>query len=139
MKFSVVVVLVPVVWALVASDPSTSSSSPTTKSTTVAQVDTVAVTTAAPKNNGTSNNGTRIPVHKSKGFDMDSSMIQRALYVLTGFTIIGILFKVVRRKKPSVTHRKKYGLLSNQDNMEMGSMESDEDDTTLYEARTLRR
>uniref|UniRef100_A0AAX7SW41 Uncharacterized protein n=1 Tax=Astatotilapia calliptera TaxID=8154 RepID=A0AAX7SW41_ASTCA len=72
-------------------------------------------------------------------FNVDSSMIQRALYVLVGITIIGVLYfliRAVRLKKP--THRKKYGLLSNEDDaVEMDAVDSDEDDT-LYESRSLR-
>ncbi|KAM9831968.1 protein FAM174C [Neosynchiropus ocellatus] len=72
--------------------------------------------------------------------NMDSSMIQRALYVLIGITVIGVLYflvRAVRLKKP--VQRKKYGLLSNyEDSVEMMAVESDEDDT-LYEARSLRR
>lgn len=72
--------------------------------------------------------------------NVDSSMIQRALYVLIGFTMIGVLYflvRAVRLKKPA--HRKKYGLLANyDDSVEMDAMESEEDDT-LYEARSLRR
>ncbi|XP_053178355.1 protein FAM174C [Scomber japonicus] len=72
---------------------------------------------------------------------VDSSMIQRALYVLIGITIIGVLyflFRAVRLKKP--LQKKKYGLLSDYDDSVemMETMESDEDDT-LYEARSLRR
>lgn len=73
-------------------------------------------------------------------FTVDSSMIQRALYVLVGITIIGVLYfliRAVRLKKP--THRKKYGLLSNEDDaVEMDAVDSEEDDT-LYESRSLRR
>ncbi|XP_023137221.1 protein FAM174C [Amphiprion ocellaris] len=73
-------------------------------------------------------------------FTVDSSMIQRALYVLIGITMIGVLYfliRAVRLKKPA--QRKKYGLLSNyDDSVEMEAVESDEDDT-LYEARSLRR
>lgn len=76
----------------------------------------------------------------NSSFNVDSSMIQRALYVLIGITIIGVLYfliRAVRLKKP--TQRKKYGLLSNyDDSVEMADMESDEDET-VYEARTLRR
>ncbi|XP_029939816.1 protein FAM174C [Salarias fasciatus] len=72
--------------------------------------------------------------------NVNSSMIQRALYVLIGFTMIGVLYflvRAVRLKKP--VHRKKYGLLAEyEDSVEMDAMESDEDDT-LYEARSLRR
>ncbi|XP_034035156.1 protein FAM174C [Thalassophryne amazonica] len=74
------------------------------------------------------------------GLNVDSSMIQRAFYVLIGITAIGILYfliRAVRVKKPA--HKKKYGLLSDyDDSVEMEAMESDEDDT-LYEARGLRR
>lgn len=79
--------------------------------------------------------------HK-KGFgDMvDGAMIQRALYVLVGITLTGVLYfliRAVRLKKPAP--KKKYGLLSNyDDSVEMDGGESDEDDT-LYEARGLRR
>ncbi|XP_070688784.1 protein FAM174C [Pempheris klunzingeri] len=74
------------------------------------------------------------------GLNVDSSMIQRALYVLIGITMIGVLYfliRAVRLKRPA--QRKKYGLLSNyDDSVEMEAVESDEDDT-LYEARSLRR
>ncbi|KAM4575498.1 protein FAM174C [Fundulus diaphanus] len=76
----------------------------------------------------------------TNGLGVDSSMIQRALYVLIGITIIGVLYfliRAVRLKKPA--QRKKYGLLSNyDDSVEMDAVESEEDDT-LYEARSLRR
>ncbi|XP_012738133.2 protein FAM174C [Fundulus heteroclitus] len=76
----------------------------------------------------------------TNGLGVDSSMIQRALYVLIGITIIGVLYfliRAVRLKKPA--QRKKYGLLSNyDDSVEMDAVES-EDDDTLYEARSLRR
>ncbi|TKS65890.1 putative membrane protein C19orf24 [Collichthys lucidus] len=74
------------------------------------------------------------------GLSVDSSMIQRALYVLIGITMIGVLYfliRAVRLKRPA--QKKKYGLLSNyEDSVEMEAVESDEDDT-LYEARSLRR
>lgn len=73
-------------------------------------------------------------------FSVNSSMIQRALYVLIGITLMGMLYfliRAVRLKKP--TPKKKYGLLSDyDDSVEMEGVESDEDDT-LYEARGLRR
>ncbi|NP_001295480.1 protein FAM174C precursor [Danio rerio] len=71
----------------------------------------------------------------------DVAMINRALYVLIGITAIGVLYflvRAVRLKKTGV--QKKYGLLSNYDDtMEMAHLESDEDDTTVYEAKSLRR
>ncbi|KAM9460834.1 protein FAM174C [Clarias gariepinus] len=84
---------------------------------------------------------------KPQNFTLNSlpltgSMIQRALYVLIGITILGVLYFLVRavRLKKSSTPRKKYGLLANYDDtVEMAQLESDEDDNTVYEAKSLRR
>lgn len=90
---------------------------------------------------GNNTNATVSTEHK-RGFGdiVDGAMIQRALYVLVGITLTGVLYfliRAVRLKKP--TPKKKYGLLSNyDDSVEMEGVESDEDDT-LYEARALRR
>ncbi|MEQ2280416.1 hypothetical protein AMECASPLE_019612 [Ameca splendens] len=104
--------------------------------------------TAAPKPavtnssrvNTTLSGGSSTKPGRINGFGMDSSMLQRAMYVLIGITIIGVLYfliRAVRLTKPA--QKKKYGLLSNyDDSMEMDAVESDEDDT-LYEARSLRR
>ncbi|XP_066503818.1 protein FAM174C [Hoplias malabaricus] len=78
----------------------------------------------------------------SPSLGLDSSVIQRALYVLIGITLIGVLYFLVRavRLNKTTTQRKKYGLLSNYDDtMEMAHLESDEEDTTVYEAKSLRR
>ncbi|XP_050978627.1 protein FAM174C isoform X2 [Labeo rohita] len=86
----------------------------------------------------TTTNGT----HTKMGFNLDGAMINRALYVLIGITAIGVLYFLVRavRLKKTGIQRKKYGLLSNYDDtMEMAHLESDEDDTTVYEAKSLRR
>ncbi|XP_062869047.1 protein FAM174C [Trichomycterus rosablanca] len=76
-------------------------------------------------------------------FNLNTSMIQRALYVLIVITIIGMLYFLIRavRLKKKTTPRKKYGLLTNYDDtVEMAQLESDEEeDTTVYEARSLRR
>lgn len=96
---------------------------------------------------GTVSPGTRPANGTKKGlgdgfgdFGVTSSMMQRALYVLIGITMVGVLYflvRAVRLKKP--VHKKKYGLLSNYDEtLEMDGDDSDEDDT-LYEARSLRR
>uniref|UniRef100_UPI0037E8D6BD protein FAM174C n=1 Tax=Semicossyphus pulcher TaxID=241346 RepID=UPI0037E8D6BD len=103
--------------------------------------------TAAPRpavTNSSGVNSTQSGGSSSRGpfnsLNVDSSMIQRALYVLIGITMIGVLYfliRAVRLKRPA--QRKKYGLLSNyDDSVEMDGMESEEDDT-LYEARSLRR
>ncbi|KAL1023178.1 hypothetical protein UPYG_G00037350 [Umbra pygmaea] len=80
--------------------------------------------------------------HNSLFNSINSSMIERALYVLIGITFIGVLYFLVRavRLKETTTSRKKYGLLSNyDDSVEMAALESDEEDDTVYEARSLRR
>uniref|UniRef100_A0A1A8KRY8 Chromosome 19 open reading frame 24 n=1 Tax=Nothobranchius kuhntae TaxID=321403 RepID=A0A1A8KRY8_NOTKU len=100
--------------------------------------------TAAPeatvKHSSQGNATSARPVMTFDGSHVNSSMIQRALFVLIGITMIGVLYfliRTVRMKKPS--QRKKYGLLSNyDDSVEMEAVESEEDDT-LYEARSLRR
>lgn len=86
-------------------------------------------------------NGTTQSPHMGlEEFGVTSSMMQRALYVLIGITMVGVLYflvRAVRLKKP--VHKKKYGLLSNYDEtLGMDGDDSDEDDT-LYEARSLRR
>lgn len=113
-------------------------------------------TTAAPRANSTraAGQGAAVSGSTSKtksenegnatmnSLNLDSSMIQRALYVLIGITIIGVLYFLVRavRLKKTTTQRKKYGLLSNYDDtVEMAQLESDEEDTTVYEAKSLRR
>ncbi|XP_077441168.1 protein FAM174C [Vanacampus margaritifer] len=78
------------------------------------------------------------------GFNMDSSMVQRAFYVLVAITAVGLLYfliRAVRVKKAPL--RKKYGLLAHsEDSMELtaaAAASDEDDDNTLYEARALRR
>lgn len=126
-------VLVPVCWLLVSLAESVPEPSAAP-----------AASTAAPRPALTNSSGVNSTENSHKrGFDsfnVDSSMIQRALYVLIGITMIGVLYfliRAVRLKRPAP--RKKYGLLSNyDDSVEMDGMESEEDDT-LYEAHSLRR
>ncbi|XP_060089135.1 protein FAM174C [Heteronotia binoei] len=72
-------------------------------------------------------------------FGLGLPALRRALFVFLALAALGLLYylggRVFRARKPA---RKKYGLLSNsEDNMEMASLESDED--TLFETRNLRR
>lgn len=65
--------------------------------------------------------------------------LRRALYVFAGLCVIAALYylggRFLRKRKPP---RKKYGLLSNsEDNMELASLDSDED--TLFESKNMRR
>ncbi|XP_051231645.1 protein FAM174C [Dicentrarchus labrax] len=127
-------VLVPICWLFVsAADKVNNSANPAAGSTAAPRATTVSNSTGG---NSTHSGGKSL----FNGFNVDSSMIQRALYVLIGITMIGVLYfliRAVRLKRPG--QRKKYGLLSNyDDSVEMEAVESDEDDT-LYEARSLRR
>uniref|UniRef100_A0A6G1RE18 Chromosome 19 open reading frame 24 n=1 Tax=Hypotaenidia okinawae TaxID=2861861 RepID=A0A6G1RE18_9GRUI len=65
-------------------------------------------------------------------------VLKRAVYVLSALSLLAALYfllQAFRLKKPQ---RKKYGLLSNQDeNIEMASLDSDED--TVFETRDPRR
>uniref|UniRef100_A0A8C8SGS7 Family with sequence similarity 174 member C n=1 Tax=Pelusios castaneus TaxID=367368 RepID=A0A8C8SGS7_9SAUR len=88
-------------------------------------------------------NGTGPPGNHSAGgvheLDLNLPAVQRAFYVLSGLCLLAALYFLLRalrlKKKPQ---RKKYGLLSNYDeNMELGSLDSDED--TVFETRNLRR
>ncbi|XP_053869376.1 protein FAM174C isoform X1 [Malaclemys terrapin pileata] len=64
--------------------------------------------------------------------------VQRGFYVLTGLCALAALYFLVRALRLKKPQRKKYGLLSNYDeNMELGSLDSDED--TVFETRNLRR
>ncbi|XP_051957698.1 protein FAM174C-like [Xyrauchen texanus] len=108
----------------------------TTKSLTTKNISSISPDEA---NNNTSSTKRKSPDER---FSLDGAMINRALYVLIGITAIGVLYflvRAVRLKKTSV-QRKKYGLLSNYDDtMEMAHLESDEEDTTVYEAKSLKR
>ncbi|XP_062413033.1 protein FAM174C [Sardina pilchardus] len=142
MTLRVVFVLVPIFWALAIATDATNSS-------TTASAPDKPVVISKPTNNSvvapdgshkdTGTNTTATPQNKVKGhFDTDSSMIQRALYVLIGITVIGVLYflvRAVRLKKTSVSQRKKkYGLLANHDDDD-----DEDDDDIVYESRSLRR
>ncbi|XP_051929974.1 protein FAM174C [Hippocampus zosterae] len=77
------------------------------------------------------------------GFNADSSMVQRALYVLVAITAFGLLYFLIRAVRVKKTSpRKKYGLLArSEDSLELTAAvaSDDDDDNTLYEARPLRR
>ncbi|XP_020514834.1 protein FAM174C [Labrus bergylta] len=129
-------VLVPVCWLLV----SVAEDVPELVALTAGTAASRPAVTNSSRVNSTESGGGRGGPRGLNGLNVDSSMIQRALYVLIGITMIGVLYfliRAVRLKRPA--QRKKYGLLSNyDDSVEMDGMESEEDDT-LYEARSLRR
>uniref|UniRef100_A0A3P9MVI8 Family with sequence similarity 174 member C n=1 Tax=Poecilia reticulata TaxID=8081 RepID=A0A3P9MVI8_POERE len=132
------VVIVSTCWLLVLSKDEVPPAPSTPAALTGPTTAKPAVTNSSRANSTLSGGGSTKKFGSNLG--ADSSMIQRALYVLIGITIIGVLYfliRAVRLKKPA--HKKKYGLLSNyDDSVEMEAVESDEDDT-LYEARSLRR
>ncbi|KAG8003324.1 putative membrane protein C19orf24 [Nibea albiflora] len=126
-------VLVPICWLIVSlAEEDVSGATSGAAAVTPAQTNTSAV--------NSTHSGEKSSPGPFGGLNVDSSMIQRALYVLIGITMIGVLYfliRAVRLKRPA--QKKKYGLLSNyDDSLEMEAVESDEDDT-LYEARSLRR
>ncbi|CAL8310282.1 unnamed protein product [Lota lota] len=99
-------------------------------------------TVSVPVSNSTNSSSTS-PPHRGvlpRGLNVDNMVIQRALYVLIGFTMLGVFYllvRAVRMKRP--LQKKKYGLLKNCDDVvELDPLESEEDDT-LYEASALRR
>lgn len=130
----------PFLWAFLTIVDSQSPQPSTTQSSLQSTITSASSIKEHVSNSSSTNSTTTHRGIFNSSFNVDSSMIQRALYVLIGITIIGVLYfliRAVRLKKP--TQRKKYGLLSNyDDSVEMADMESDEDET-VYEARTLRR
>ncbi|XP_073682081.1 protein FAM174C isoform X2 [Garra rufa] len=124
--------LVLTLWVVSFADD-TSKKSTATKPPALKNISSISISTSY-KNDTTTNS--------KMGFNLDGAMINRALYVLIGITAIGVLYFLVRavRLKKTGVQRKKYGLLSNYDDtMEMAHLESDEDDTTVYEAKSSRR
>ncbi|XP_029562389.1 protein FAM174C [Salmo trutta] len=129
-------ILLPTLWAISTFADENAKSPTTTTGVTAAGI-TKHVTISSASNTTSKNNHSIF-----NSFDVDSSMIQRALYVLIGVTTIGVFYFLVRavRLKKRTTSKKKYGLLSNyDDSVEMAVLESDEEDDTVYEARSLRR
>lgn len=94
MTFRVVFVLVSILWALIVADNTTSDSTTATTAKPVISVTTMNSSLVVNKTNNS-----KMPHEKGRGslgFDVDSSTIQRALYVLIGITVIGVLYFLVR-------------------------------------------
>ncbi|XP_068029957.1 protein FAM174C isoform X3 [Anomalospiza imberbis] len=65
-------------------------------------------------------------------------VLRRAVYVLSALSALAALYFMLRAFRLKKPQRKKYGLLSSQDEtIELGSLDSDED--TVFESRNLRR
>ncbi|XP_038019836.1 protein FAM174C isoform X3 [Motacilla alba alba] len=65
-------------------------------------------------------------------------VLRRAVYVLSALSALAAFYFMLRAFRLKKPQRKKYGLLSSQDeNIELGSLDSDED--TVFESRNLRR
>ncbi|XP_072100239.1 protein FAM174C-like [Mobula birostris] len=74
------------------------------------------------------------------GKSNDGSAIGRAVAVVLGFSVLGLIYLLVRGLRLKKSQRKKYGLLSSfDDHVEMAPMDTDDDDTTLFEAKSIRR
>ncbi|XP_075758791.1 protein FAM174C [Pelodiscus sinensis] len=97
--------------------------------------------TAAPPANGTAPPGNHSAGGGLRGLDLwgpPLPALRRGLYVLSGLGGLAALYFLLRALRLKKPQRKKYGLLSNYDeNMELGSLDSDED--TVFETRNLRR
>ncbi|XP_041061484.1 protein FAM174C-like [Carcharodon carcharias] len=86
-----------------------------------------------------SSSGSSSPPPRQGGYP-DKSVIRRALWVLLGITGLGLLYFIIRSIRLKKTQRKKYGLLSSyDDHVEMAPMDTDDDDTTLFEVKGMRR
>ncbi|KAM6395853.1 protein FAM174C [Rhynochetos jubatus] len=100
-------------------------------------------------------NGTRpgLPPGSRRPLGSGLPVLKRAVYVLSALSLLAALYFLLRAFRPrsegprnerkprfrlKKPQRKKYGLLSNDDeNVEMASFDSDED--TVFETRNLRR
>ncbi|XP_057565427.1 protein FAM174C [Hippopotamus amphibius kiboko] len=65
------------------------------------------------------------------------SPLLRSLYVVLGFTVLAVLYFLIRTFRLKKSQRRRYGLLANtEDPTEMASLDSDEE--TVFETRNLR-
>ncbi|XP_071583711.1 protein FAM174C isoform X3 [Heliangelus exortis] len=65
-------------------------------------------------------------------------VLKRAVYVLSALSVLAALYFLLRAFRLKKPQRRKYGLLASQEeNMELASLDSDED--TVFETRNLRR
>ncbi|XP_078280082.1 protein FAM174C-like [Rhinoraja longicauda] len=77
---------------------------------------------------------------RAAGGSNDGSVIGRAVAVALGISGLGLVYLLVRGLRLKKRQRKKYGLLSSfDDHVEMAPMDTDDDDTTLFEAKSMRR
>ncbi|XP_065508569.1 protein FAM174C isoform X3 [Caloenas nicobarica] len=82
--------------------------------------------------------GWRRPPGSALPFGSGLPVLKRAVYVLSGLSVLAALYFILRAFRLKKPQRKKYGLLANYDeNIEMASLDSDED--TVFESKNLRR
>lgn len=87
-----------------------------------------------------SGTGTASTPPRAAGGSSEGSVIGRAVAVALGVSGLGLVYLLVRGLRLKKRQRKKYGLLSSfDDHVEMAPMDTDDDDTTLFEAKSLRR
>lgn len=90
--------------------------------------------------NVTEQSGTASVPPRAAGGSSEGSVIGRAVAVALGVSGLGLVYLLVRGLRLKKRQRKKYGLLSSfDDHVEMAPMDTDDDDTTLFEAKSLRR
>lgn len=90
--------------------------------------------------NVTEQSGTASAPPRAAGGSSEGSVIGRAVAVALGVSGLGLVYLLVRGLRLKKRQRKKYGLLSSfDDHVEMAPMDTDDDDTTLFEAKSLRR
>lgn len=90
--------------------------------------------------NVTEQSGTASTPPRAAGGSSEGSVIGRAVAVALGVSGLGLVYLLVRGLRLKKRQRKKYGLLSSfDDHVEMAPMDTDDDDTTLFEAKSLRR
>ncbi|XP_048416062.1 protein FAM174C-like isoform X1 [Stegostoma tigrinum] len=94
-------------------------------------------TDAANNNNSSSSTG---PPPPHQAAYPDKSVIRRAVWVLLGISGLGLVYFIIRSIRLKKTQRKKYGLLASyDDHVEMAPVDTDDDDTTLFEVKGMRR
>ncbi|GCC31151.1 LOW QUALITY PROTEIN: protein FAM174C-like [Chiloscyllium punctatum] len=94
---------------------------------------------AAPRTDAANSSSTTPPPRRQAVYP-DRSVIQRAVWVLLGISGLGVVYFIIRSIRLKKTQRKKYGLLASyDDHVEMAPMDTDDDDTTLFEVKGMRR
>ncbi|XP_048470114.1 protein FAM174C-like isoform X2 [Rhincodon typus] len=94
----------------------------------------------APRTDAANSSSTGPPPPPRQAVYPDKSVIRRAVWVLLGISGLGLVYFIIRSIRLKKTQRKKYGLLASyDDHVEMAPVDTDDDDTTLFEVKGMRR